>query len=108
MVPISVLETDDLEWTYLRRAIPIRALSVVDYSIDGDRSASIHSNIDRNAIPLGRPYVDNVEILAAQYGEPRVDVARQLALVQGGALVASLLSAIALRLAGYRLFSNNR
>jgi hypothetical protein len=49
-----------------------------------------------------------VEILAAQHGEPRVDVARQLALIQGGALVAGLLSAIALRLAGYRLFSNNR
>jgi hypothetical protein len=49
-----------------------------------------------------------IEILSAQYGEPRADTARALTLIQSGTLVASLLSAVALRYAGYRLFSNNR
>src|SRR4029078_6016698 len=49
-----------------------------------------------------------VEIAAAEYSEPRTDIARQLTLIQGGALVATLLSALALRYAGYRLISISR
>ncbi len=46
-----------------------------------------------------------VEILAAQYGQPRADITWQITLLQGGAVAASLMSAIALRCAGYRLYS---
>jgi hypothetical protein len=49
-----------------------------------------------------------VEILAARYGEPRADTAQMFTLIQSGTLVASLLSAVAVRYAGYRLASNNR
>jgi hypothetical protein len=49
-----------------------------------------------------------VEILAGQYGEPRADTAQMFTLIQSGTLVASLLSAVAVRYAGYRLVINNR
>jgi hypothetical protein len=49
-----------------------------------------------------------VAILAASAGQPRKDLAPQMALLQAGAAAAGLVSALVLRCAGYRLVSAGR